>query len=182
MGTPPNAGSWVCPACCKPVDAPSKFCPNCGAALPGGGAAPAKGGIPTPVKAILGVILAFVGFSLLASLVGPRLLHHGDSARVIKAHADINAFMTALTSYKLDTGEYPATAQGLRALHERPEGVKAWSGPYLQQDVPKDPWDHDYDYRYPGEHGDEPDIICYGADGQPGGDGVNADIVSWEKP
>jgi general secretion pathway protein G len=128
----------------------------------------------------LGAALAGTALVLLASLVAPHMLRNGDIARLTKAHADITAFATALVPYKADTGEYPTTAQGLRALHQKPEGVKDWAGPYIQQDIPKDPWNHDYVYYYPGEHGDEPDIICYGADGQPGGEGLNADIVSWK--
>ncbi len=88
--------------------------------------------------------------------------------------------MTAVGAYKLDTGTYPTTEQGLQALRVKPEGVENWEGPYLQKDVGNDPWGHPYVYRYPGEHGDEPEIVCYGADGQPGGDGINADIDSWK--
>jgi general secretion pathway protein G len=58
--------------------------------------------------------------------------------------------------------------------------VENWQGPYLQKEIENDPWQHPYVYRFPGEHGDEPDIVSYGADGQPGGDGINADIVSWK--
>ena len=66
------------------------------------------------------------------------------------------------------------------ALRVKPQDVNQWAGPYLPQDIPVDPWGRAYVYKYPGEHGDEPDIICYGADGQPGGEGLNADIVSWK--
>jgi general secretion pathway protein G len=79
----------------------------------------------------------------------------------------------------LDTGVFPATEQGLNALRVRPEGLTQWSGPYLPQDVPLDPWGHPYQYKYPGDHGDEPDIYSFGGDGVPGGEGNNADIVSW---
>ena len=66
------------------------------------------------------------------------------------------------------------------ALRAKPQELNQWAGPYMPQDIPKDPWGHDYVYKYPGEHGDEPDIISYGADGQVGGDGLNADIASWK--
>jgi general secretion pathway protein G len=69
---------------------------------------------------------------------------------------------------------------GLEALRTRPANVNQWDGPYLRKEIPLDPWKHPYIYKFPGEHGDEPDIICYGADGQAGGEGVNADIVSWK--
>jgi len=108
------------------------------------------------------------------------MLKHGDTARVTAARAQIQNFMGALGTYKLDTGTYPTTDQGLRALREKPQDVNQWAGPYLQQELPKDPWGHDYVYKYPGEHGDDPDVICLGADGAPGGEGMNADIVSWK--
>jgi general secretion pathway protein G len=88
--------------------------------------------------------------------------------------------MTALGAYNLDTGTYPSTEQGLLALRMKPADVAQWAGPYLSQEIPKDPWGHDYVYRFPGEHGDDPDIVSLGADGQPGGEALNADIVSWK--
>jgi general secretion pathway protein G len=118
--------------------------------------------------------------ALFATLVAPRLLRKGDTARVTAAHAQINSFMTALGAYKLDTGMFPTTEQGLQALRTRPSGLAQWDGPYLPQEIPPDPWGHAYLYKYPGEHGDEPDIISLGTDGQPGGEGINADIVSWK--
>jgi general secretion pathway protein G len=84
-----------------------------------------------------------------------------------------------LGSYKLDTGLFPTTDMGLQALRVKPENVNQWAGPYLPKDIPTDPWGHPYLYKFPGEHGDEPDIISLGADGAPGGDGFNVDIVSW---
>ena len=73
-----------------------------------------------------------------------------------------------------------APEQGLEALRTKPANVNQWDGPYLKKEIPLDPWGHPYLYRFPGEHGDEPDLISYGADGQAGGDGMNADIVSWK--
>ncbi len=124
------------------------------------------------------VVLTII--ALFAALVAPKLLNKGDTARVTAARAQINAFGTALGAYKLDTGLYPTNELGLRALREKPQGVNQWQGPYLPQEIPKDPWGREYIYKYPGEHGDEPDIISLGADGQPGGEGINADIVSWK--
>ena len=124
------------------------------------------------------VVVTIIG--LFVALVGPALWKNTDKARITAARSQIQNFMTALGSYKLDTGMFPTTEQGLQALRVKPEGVNQWSGPYMPQDIPKDPWGHDYGYKYPGEHGDEPDIICLGQDGQPGGEGLNADIVSWK--
>jgi len=117
--------------------------------------------------------------ALFAALVGPRMFGQADKAKRTAARAQINSFMTALGSMKLDTGLFPPTELGLQALRIRPEGAAQWSGPYLPQDIPMDPWGHPYLYKFPGEHGDEPDLISLGADGQPGGEGINADIVSW---
>jgi general secretion pathway protein G len=117
--------------------------------------------------------------ALFAALVGPRMLGQADKAKRTAARAQIQSFMTALGTYKLATGNFPSTELGLHALRVRPEGVAQWDGPYLPQDIPVDPWANAYLYKYPGEHGDEPDIVSLGADGQPGGEGNNADIVSW---
>jgi general secretion pathway protein G len=130
---------------------------------------------------LIEMLVVMTIIALFAALVVPGMLKKGDSARITKAHADIQSFMTALASYKLDTGIFPTTDQGLRALREKPGDLLQWAGPYIQQDVPKDPWGHDYAYKFPGDHDpNEPEIICLGADGQPGGDGINADIVSWK--
>jgi general secretion pathway protein G len=108
------------------------------------------------------------------------MFQRADQAKVTSARAQMNGFMTALGVYKLDTSLWPTTEQGLVALRVKPEGVNGWNGPYLPQDVPLDPWGNPYVYKYPGEHGDEPDIVSHGADGVPGGDGIAADIVSWK--
>lgn len=118
--------------------------------------------------------------ALFSALVLPRFLGRTDQARITAARTQINGFMTALGAYKLDTGLYPTTEMGLAALRVQPADVRNWMGPYMPQDIPLDPWGRPYAYRYPGEHGDEPDIVCFGADGQPGGEGINADIVSWK--
>ncbi|HEX4810940.1 MAG TPA: type II secretion system major pseudopilin GspG [Bryobacteraceae bacterium] len=118
--------------------------------------------------------------ALFIAIVGPRLLARADSAKVTAARTEINELSNALALYKLDTGSFPSTEQGLQGLRVQPDNVAQWQGPYLQKDVPQDPWGHPYVYKFPGEHGDEPDISSYGADGQPGGDGNNQDILSWK--
>ena len=118
--------------------------------------------------------------ALFAALVAPRMLRRSDTARITAARAQINSFMTALGAYKLDTGLFPTTEQGLQALRVKPQGVNQWEGPYLPQEIPVDPWGRPYVYKYPGEHGDEPDVISYGADGQPGGESINGDVLSWK--
>ena len=124
------------------------------------------------------VVVTIIG--LFVALVAPSMFKKADQARVTAARSQIQNFMTALGSYKLDTGLFPTTEQGLLALRVRPNDMGQWNGPYMQVDIPKDPWGHDYFYRFPGEHGEEPEVVSFGADGQPGGDGLNADIVSWK--
>jgi general secretion pathway protein G len=118
--------------------------------------------------------------AMFATLVLPRLWKKVSGAKQTVAREQINGFITALGMYKLDTGRFPSTEQGLQALRIRPQDEARWDGPYLPQDVPLDPWGHAYAYKYPGDHGEEPDITTYGADGREGGDGENADIVSWK--
>jgi general secretion pathway protein G len=118
--------------------------------------------------------------ALFVAIVAPKLLGHADAARVTAARDQIQQLSAALGMYKLDTSMFPTSEMGLNALRNRPEGLAQWNGPYLPQDVPNDPWGHPYVYKYPGDHGDEPDIMSYGADGQPGGDGINGDIFSWK--
>ncbi|MEO7145414.1 MAG: type II secretion system major pseudopilin GspG [Bryobacteraceae bacterium] len=118
--------------------------------------------------------------ALFAALVAPRMLGRADAAKHTAARAQIDSFMTALGAYKLDTGRYPSTEAGLQALRVHPDNEPQWTGPYLPQEIPVDPWARPYLYKYPGDHGDEPDIISLGADGAPGGDGNNADILSWK--
>jgi general secretion pathway protein G len=117
--------------------------------------------------------------ALFASLVGVNLLKKGEGAKRVAAQAQISNFTQALTLYKLDTGVFPSNEQGLNALRVKPENTAQWNGPYFKQDIPDDPWGRPYVYKYPGDHGDEPDIISLGADGQPGGEADNRDIVSW---
>ena len=119
--------------------------------------------------------------ALFAALVAPNMFKQGDKARVTATRAQINNLKTALGAYKLDTGIFPSSEQGLQALRTPPPSQAQWSGPYLQMDIPNDPWGHAYLYKFPGDHGDEPDIMSYGADGQPGGEGINADITSWKQ-
>jgi general secretion pathway protein G len=124
------------------------------------------------------VVVVIIG--LFVAIVGPRLFSNVDKAKRTAAHTQITAYSTALGSYKLDTGTFPTTEQGLQALRVKPDGVANWQGPYVQQDITPDPWQHPYIYKFPGDHGDEPDLISLGGDGLPGGDGNNADIVSWK--
>ena len=123
---------------------------------------------------VVTIIALFVG------LVGVNVFKKADDAKRVQAKTQISELMNSLGLYKLDTGTYPATSLGLEALRVKPDGVNNWAGPYLAKEVPMDAWGRPFQYKYPGEHGDEPDIISYGADGQPGGADMNEDIVSWK--
>lgn len=123
------------------------------------------------------VVLVILG--LLAALVVPRLFKNVDKAKVSTTKAQIAAFETALGAYRLDVGSFPSTEQGLQALVHAPPGVENWDGPYLPKEIPLDGWGHPYVYHSPSDHG-EYEIISYGADGVEGGEGFNADIVSWK--
>ena len=123
------------------------------------------------------VVLAILG--LLMSLVGPQVLRQLGGAKSKTALIQIRDLEQALEMYKLDVGRYPSTEQGLDALVRRPGAAAGWNGPYLKSDVPADPWNRPYEYKYPGERG-ELDIYSYGQDGSPGGDGEDADVGNWQ--
>jgi len=130
---------------------------------------------------LIEILVVVVILSVLAVLIVPRIMDRPDEARVVAAKSDIRAIISALKLYKLDSGVYPSTEQGLQALVKKPEIgdiPRNWkSSGYLDR-MPRDPWKNDYQYLSPGIHGDI-DVFSFGADGQPGGEGVNADIGSW---
>jgi len=123
------------------------------------------------------VVMVIVG--LLVGYVGPRYFSQVGKSEIKAAKAQINAFEKALDQYRLDTGHYPATDQGLNALNTKPQNEPKWQGPYLSKAIPSDPWGNPYQYRQPGEHG-EVDIWSFGKDGQSGGSGDAADIPNWQ--
>jgi len=128
------------------------------------------------------VVLVILG--VLATLIIPRIMGRPEEARRIKARVDIQSLETALKLYSLDNGAYPSTEQGLQALVEAPSTgtlPKAWrDGGYLEKGkVPKDPWGNEFIYLSPGNHG-EFDLVSYGADGAPGGEGKDEDVANWD--
>lgn len=137
---------------------------------------------PTPLTSrrrggftLLELLVVMVIIGLLAAYVGPRYFAQiGKSERNV-AKAQIEGFAKALDAYRLDTGHYPTTEQGLNALVVRPGDEPKWAGPYLQKAVPADPWGRPYVYRSPGQ-GEDFDLMSYAKDGQPGGDGDAADV------
>jgi len=129
------------------------------------------------------IMVVVVILGILATFVVPKLMERPDEARVIKAQSDIRTLETALDLYRLDNGTYPSTDQGLDALVRRPTSdpqPRNWrEGGYIKR-LAKDPWGNPYQYIYPGDHS-EYDLYSYGADGQPGGEGVNAIIGNWNE-
>lgn len=129
---------------------------------------------------LLELLVVMVIIGLLASYVAPRFFDQVGKSETKAARAQIDAFEKALGAYRLDTGHFPRTEQGLRALVERPADEPRWSKPYLSKAVPADPWGRAYIYRSPGEQGREYDLVSLGKDGHAGGTEENADIISWD--
>ncbi len=125
------------------------------------------------------VVLVILG--LLAGLVGPQVMKYLGGANTKTAKLQIEDFSTALDAFRLDMGRYPTSAEGLAALVVQPSGANRWNGPYLRKNIiPKDPWQNDYQYRSPGQHGGAFDLYSLGADNAEGGDSENQDVVSWQ--
>lgn len=128
---------------------------------------------------LIELMVVIVILGLLAALVAPKMFGRIGESKQKAAKAQIELFGTALDSFRLDVGKYPATSEGLHALRVKPSGLENWNGPYLPKEIPLDPWGHAYNYRSPGEHGDY-DLYSFGADNAAGGEGENQDIVSWK--
>ncbi|MCF6300831.1 MAG: type II secretion system major pseudopilin GspG [Proteobacteria bacterium] len=130
---------------------------------------------------LMEILIVVVILSILAVAVVPQFLDQPDKARVARAQQDIQSINTALSIYKMDNFQYPSTSQGLSALMQKPSGTpeaKNWKpGGYVQK-LPDDPWGNPYQYLNPGNRTDI-DIYSFGADGQPGGDGLDADVGNW---
>jgi len=134
---------------------------------------------------LIEIMVVVIILGLLAGLVLPKILGREEEARLSSAKLQIKALENALDGYKLDNGLYPTTDQGLDALIKKPEAgripMKWRDGGYLKPArIPKDPWGFDYHYYSPGNENREYEIISYGPDGEPGGEGKNADIESWK--
>ncbi len=120
------------------------------------------------------VVLLILG--LIAGLVVPNIFQRGEDAKVRTAQAEIQRLSSAVDEFYLDTGRLP---RELRELVERPSNVSNWNGPYVNRSNLNDPWDNAYHYRFPGQHRSF-DLYSYGADGSPGGEGINRQITNWD--
>jgi general secretion pathway protein G len=124
------------------------------------------------------LIVVMVILGMLAALVAPKFFGKIGKGKQSAVKTQIELLGQALDTFRLDTGRYPTTGEGLEALLTDP-GVNNWDGPYLKKAIPNDPWSRPYHYESPGNHGDY-DLYSLGADGSPGGEGENKDINSWE--
>ncbi len=128
---------------------------------------------------LLELLVVMVIIGLLVGYVAPMYFKQVGKSEVKTARAQIESFGKALDQYRLDTGHYPTTEQGLQSLVLKPQDEARWDGPYLKKAIPLDPWGTAYVYKFPGSKG-EYDIVSYGKDKVPGGTGEEADIGSWE--
>jgi len=127
---------------------------------------------------LIEVMIVVVILGILAAIVVPKIMDRPVQAQITAAKSDIRTLESALNLYRLDNHAYPTTDQGLEALVQKPSNAKAWKeGGYIGR-LPKDPWGKEYQYLNPGANGPI-DIFTYGADGQQGGEGANADIGNW---
>jgi general secretion pathway protein G len=124
------------------------------------------------------LIVVMVILGMLAALVAPKFFGKIGKGKQSAVKTQIELLGQALDTFRLDTGRYPTTAEGLEALLTDP-GVNNWDGPYLKKAIPNDPWGRPYHFESPGNHGDY-DLYSLGADGSPGGEGENKDVNSWE--
>ena len=133
---------------------------------------------------LIELLVVIVVLGMLASLVAPNIFRHVGTAKEATARAQIEMLGAALDAYRLDTGRYPATQQGLEALWTEPAADPRpynWRGPYVRKAVPPDPWGNPYVYRSPGQASAAGyDLLSYGADGREGGTGEDADVTSWQ--
>lgn len=131
---------------------------------------------------LIEIMVVVVILGVLASFVVPKVMDRPDEARIVKAKQDLRVLESALNLYRLDNFNYPTTEQGLEALVQKPSGTpeaKNWKTEGYLDAVPTDPWGNTYLYLQPGEHG-KIDVYSLGADGQPGGNDIAADIGNWQ--
>lgn len=130
---------------------------------------------------LIEIMVVVIIIGILAAIVAPNVIGRVDDAQITKAKAEIANIENALKFYRLDNFAYPTSEQGIEALVKKPTdpSIRNWkSGGYLDR-LPKDPWGNAYLYLNPGNHG-EIDVYTMGADGRPGGEGINADIGNWD--
>ncbi len=128
---------------------------------------------------LIEVIIVVIILGLIAALIVPRMFKKVEKSKRQLTKTQIVMIEGSIKFFKMDTGRYPTTQEGLKVLLENPGNVPNWDGPYLEKGIPKDPWGRDYVYTYPGKNYTF-ELISLGADGQPGGEDENKDVTNYE--
>ena len=126
---------------------------------------------------LIEMMAVVVIIAILAAVIGPKFFGQVNKAQQVAAQQDIENLKKAITLFRFDTNRFP---EELRDLVKRPDNDRGWNGPYLEK-MPRDPWDNEYEYAVPGRDDREFDVWCLGADGKEGGEGLDADILSWSE-
>jgi general secretion pathway protein G len=130
---------------------------------------------------LIELLVVILILAILAAIIVPRVVNRAGDAKRAKAVTDIANLSAALQTYRLDNDSYPTTEEGLQALRQAPSGAQNWRGPYIEKLSP-DPWGYSYIYEYPGPDGEDSFLIMsYGKDGQPEGEGENADVTQGQE-
>lgn len=130
---------------------------------------------------LIELVVVILILGILAAMIVPRVIGRGDDAKVAAAKSDLSSLANLVDQFRLDTGRYPTTEEGLFALLDEPADVEGWRGPYPRKpDIPTDPWGFEYFYEYPGVTDDTFLLMSFGKDGEPDGEGPNTDLIESE--
>ncbi len=131
---------------------------------------------------LIELMIVLVILGLIAGIVGPQAMKYLGKGKTQSSKVQIENISAALDMYRLEVGNYPTSADGLKALVTAPSSARGWNGPYLKKgEVPKDAWNNEYQYKRPGSNSQPYDLFSFGSDGAAGGEGDDADISLWEK-
>jgi general secretion pathway protein G len=131
---------------------------------------------------LIELMIVLVILGLIMGIVGPQAMKYLGKGKTQSTKVQIENLSAALDMYRLEVGNYPTSADGLKALVTQPSNARGWNGPYLKKgDVPKDAWNNDYQYKRPGSNNHPYDLGSFGADGAAGGEGENADLSLWQQ-
>lgn len=127
---------------------------------------------------LIELVVVMLILAILAAMIVPRIIGRSEDAKVARAVSDLSTVRSMLDNFRIDVGRYPSSEEGLDALRSAPADANGWRGPYSQKPIGVDPWGNAYIYEWPGNDGDDSYILMsYGADGSPGGEGNNEDII-----
>lgn len=129
---------------------------------------------------LIEIMVVVIIISVLSAMIAPQFFNQVDKAKIIAVESDTGKISSSLGLFRLDNYKYPTTGEGIKALVTS-TGKKTWNGPYLDE-MPKDPWGNEYQYQFPGtKNPNSYDLWSMGADGQPGGEGIDGDLGNWEQ-